>query len=113
MAEIAENLEKLRVTARRDEKLRSELIATRGHKNALKEFCDIASAQGCLMSPMELLTYGEESYAAMKRSTNGGGENSPLLECLDRMFVLLCGRLPIPFDRDCFIPCNAGAIPAA
>ncbi len=93
MAEIAENLEKLRVMARCDEKLRSELIATRGHKNALKEFCDIASAQGCLMSPMELLTYGEESYAAMKRSTNGGGENSPLLEWEDDYYELFLAEL--------------------
>ena len=28
---------------------------------------------------MDLITAGEEAYAAMRRSTNGGGENSPML----------------------------------
>ena len=29
---------------------------------------------------MDLITAGEEFYATMRRSTNGGGENSPMLE---------------------------------
>lgn len=29
---------------------------------------------------MELINAGEDFHAAMKRSTNGGGENSPALE---------------------------------
>ena len=29
---------------------------------------------------MDLISAGEEFYAAMRRSTNGGGENSPMLE---------------------------------
>ena len=39
---------------------------------------------------MDVVEAGEEMYAAIKRSTNGGGENSPMLEGQDdlyRMFL--------------------------
>ena len=31
---------------------------------------------------------GEDSYAAMRRSTNGGGENSPLLQGEDDLYEM-------------------------
>ena len=37
---------------------------------------------------MELVLAGEEFYATMKRSTNGGGENSPMLEGEDDFYEL-------------------------
>jgi hypothetical protein len=37
---------------------------------------------------MELICAGEEFHAAMKRSTNGGGENSPMLACNDDFYEL-------------------------
>ncbi|MCD7883646.1 MAG: hypothetical protein LUI87_08085 [Lachnospiraceae bacterium] len=36
-----------------------------------------------LLAEMDVIAAVEESYAAMKRSTNGGGENSPMLEAED------------------------------
>ena len=42
---------------------------------------------------MDLITYGEESYASMKRSTNGGGENSPMLEGEDDYYELFLMEL--------------------
>ena len=36
--------------------------------------------------PMEIIAAGEESYAAMKRSTNGGGENSPMAGIGDDLY---------------------------
>lgn len=38
--------------------------------------------------PMELINAGEEFYATMRRSTNGGGENSPKLSGEDDMYEL-------------------------
>ncbi len=38
------------------------------------------------MYEMELIGAGEEFYAAIKRSTNGGGENSPLLKGEDDFY---------------------------
>ena len=37
---------------------------------------------------MELVDAGEHLYAQMKRSTNGGGENSPVLEGEDDFYEL-------------------------
>lgn len=43
---------------------------------------------------MDLLQAGEELYAAMKRSTNGGGENSPVLKGEDDLYELFFAQLP-------------------
>ena len=37
---------------------------------------------------MDLVDAGEEAYAAMRRSTNGGGENSPLLQGEDDLYEM-------------------------
>ena len=42
---------------------------------------------------MDLITAGEEAYAAMRRSTNGGGENSPRLEGEDYRSERFCAGL--------------------
>ena len=42
---------------------------------------------------MDLIAAGEEFYAAMKRSTNGGGENSPMLEGEDDFYELFFAGL--------------------
>ena len=42
---------------------------------------------------MDLITAGEEAYAAMRRSTNGGGENSSMLEGEDDYYELFCGSV--------------------
>ena len=90
---VAENLEKLRSLARADAHLREALIRTKGEKDPLKEFCRISTQAGCPLAPMELVAYGEEMYASMRRSTNGGGENSPLPEWEDDYYELLIAEL--------------------
>ena len=42
---------------------------------------------------MDLISAGEEFYAAMRRSTNGGGENSPMLEGEDDFYELFFASL--------------------
>lgn len=42
---------------------------------------------------MDLINEGEELYAAMKRSTNGGGENSPMLEGEDDFYEMFFASL--------------------
>ena len=42
---------------------------------------------------MDVIIAGEEAYAAMKRSTNGGGENAPMLDGEDDFYELLLAAL--------------------
>ena len=42
---------------------------------------------------MDLISAGEDFYAEMRRSTNGGGENSPKLEGEDDFYELLMASL--------------------
>ena len=37
---------------------------------------------------MDVVQAGDEFYATMKRSTNGGGENSPVLEGEDDLYEM-------------------------
>ncbi|MCD8348209.1 MAG: hypothetical protein LUD16_09750 [Lachnospiraceae bacterium] len=46
-----------------------------------------------LLAEMDVIAAREESYAAMKRSTNGGGENSPMLEAEDDYYELFFAEL--------------------
>lgn len=89
----AEKLEILRRLAREDAALRKQLLSTRQSEDALEDFCRISSENGVDLSPIDIVMYGEESYAAMRRSTNGGGENSPLLEWEDDYYELFMAEL--------------------
>lgn len=81
-------LEELQKLAKRDGKLREALLATRSAPDPLSAFCRIAGEHGVELYLMDLVAAGEEFYASMRRSTNGGGENSPMLEGEDDFYEL-------------------------
>ena len=90
---ITEMLDELKSKARRDEKLRSELRDTRKDARPLSAFCRKCRELGYEIYDMVLITAGEEFYATMRRSTNGGGENSPMLEGEDDFYELFFAGL--------------------
>ncbi len=83
----------LRKKAQGDEDFRQQLLDTQKKKNPLAAFCEIARKEGHEIYEMDILTYGEEFYAAIKRSTNGGGENSPKLEGQDDYYDMFMAEL--------------------
>jgi hypothetical protein len=83
----------LRQKALKDEDFRRELLETQKEENPLAAFCEIARREGHEIYEMDILTYGEEFYAAIKRSTNGGGENSPKLEGQDDYYDMFMAEL--------------------
>lgn len=91
--EITEMLDELRSKARRDENLRAELLETRKAPQPLSAFCQKCRELGYEIYDMDLITAGEEFYATMRRSTNGGGENSPMLEGEDDFYELFFAGL--------------------
>ena len=91
--EITEMLDELKSKARRDEKLRAELLETMKDSQPLSAFCRKCRELGYEIYDMDLITAGEEAYAAMRRSTNGGGENSPMLEGEDDLYELFFAGL--------------------
>lgn len=88
-----EILEELSAKAVKDKTLREKLYATRSLESPLRAFSGVAAEYGYAISPMDIVEAGEEFHAAMKRSTNGGGENSPMLTSQDdfyaQFFVML------------------------
>lgn len=91
--EIPEILDKLRKKALGDPELKKTLMDTRTDADPIVSFCRTCRNLGYPIYEMELISAGEEFYAAMKRSTNGGGENSPVLEGEDDFYELFFASL--------------------
>ncbi len=90
---ITDTLEKLFDKAKVDSELRNKLIETKNSKNPVADFCQIATDNGFQMSVMDMINQGEEFYAEIKRSTNGGGENSPDLDFQNDEYSIFMMRL--------------------
>jgi len=89
----ADYLDELRRRAKQDEKLRQDLLDTRKDAEPLRAFCQKCRKLGYPVYEMDVIAAGEEFHAAMKRSTNGGGENSPMLEGQDDFYELFFAGL--------------------
>ena len=66
---IYDELENLKAQARLNPALAQALLDTRTVSNPVTAFCRIAQENGCTFSAMDLISAGEDSYAAMRRST--------------------------------------------
>lgn len=90
---IADKLEILLSKAKNDDALKQKLLDTRTAPDPLAAFCRIAGESGVDISVMDMVNQGEEFYAEIKRSTNGGGENSPDLEFQNDEYSIFMMRL--------------------
>lgn len=88
MKDVVGMLDELQKKALKNEELRQAFLATRKADNPLATFCQICRNAGYDIYEMEVICAGEEFHAAMKRSTNGGGENSPMLAYNDDFYEL-------------------------
>ena len=93
MADIVGMLDELQNRALKDEKLKKQLLATRTESDPVAAFCRTCRELGYEIYEMELISAGEEFHASMKRSTNGGGENSPMLKDEDDFYELFFANL--------------------
>ena len=72
-------LEELQRKAKQDPLLKKRFLETRKAADPVTAFCNLCQELGYPVYAMDLIGTGEEFYAAIRRSTNGGGENSPAL----------------------------------
>ncbi|MEE0435102.1 MAG: hypothetical protein UDB11_06830 [Peptococcaceae bacterium] len=91
--DLHDTLTALRHLAEKDAAVRDRLLASRDADNAEEVFCQEATALGYPLSLVELAFAGEADYATMRRATNGGGENSPVLEGEDDYYELFMSEL--------------------
>ena len=91
--DITEMLDMLLDKASRNPQLKDRLLKTQESTNPLSDFCKIANENGLPMSVMDIINQGEEFYAEIKRSTNGGGENSPDLDFQNDEYSIFMMRL--------------------
>ena len=88
-----EILEEVRKVAKQDNDFRIKLLNTENMSNPVTEFCKVCQEAGYEIYAIDLINAGEEAYAAMRRSTNGGGENSPLLLGEDDLYAMFLEEL--------------------
>ena len=93
MADIIGMLDELQNKALRDGKLKERFLATRDDPSPVSAFCRVCRDDGYGVYEMELVCAGEDFHAAMKRSTNGGGENSPMLAGQDDFYELFLAAI--------------------
>lgn len=76
--DTASELANLKERAKKDVRLREELIKTRNAPDKIKAFCDKCAELGYEhITVYELVSAGEEFCAEMLRSVNGGGVEAP------------------------------------
>ncbi len=92
--EVSVYLDALYRKATEDRELLERLWATRRNPNPLSAFCEVCREEGFPVYEMDLIEAGESFYAAIRRSTNGGGENSPLLKGEDDFYEMFFAALP-------------------
>ncbi len=90
---VIEMLDELEKKALHDKALRLALLETRTMENPLQCFCKKCQELGYEIYPMDVVNAGEDFYGSMRRSTNGGGENSPKLDGEDDFFELFMTSL--------------------
>lgn len=88
-----ELLDSLQKKALNDPALRAELLATRSDPQPFPAFCKKCRELGYEIYEMDVIAAGEESYAAMRRSTNGGGENHPMIGDEDDLYEMFFAGL--------------------
>lgn len=93
MKNTVELLDEIQNRALLDRNLREQFLQTRKTDDPLGEFCRVCRGLGYEIYPMDVIQAGDEFYATMKRSTNGGGENSPVLEGEDDLYEMFFASL--------------------
>ncbi len=90
---VDEILTELRRLAAEDPLFLRALLETASQKDPLSAFCRLSTGAGYPLYEMDMIDAGEAAYAAMKRSTNGGGENSPALEYQEDYYEMFLADL--------------------
>ena len=91
--DTGEKLEQLKNMSLKDKNLLKSLLATKNSSKPIAEFCRLARESGIEIYEMDIVAFGEDSYAAMRRSTNGGGENAPLLKWENDAYEMFIAEL--------------------
>lgn len=91
--DTAAMLDELQRKAKQNDEIKKVLLETRKDQKPVAAFCKKCQEMGYPIYEMDLISAGEEFYASMRRSTNGGGENSPMLEGEDDFYELFFASL--------------------
>lgn len=78
--------DRMEQVAAKNREFREAVLDAYDNQAPLRDFCCICRDAGIEVYPMDIVDADETAYAAMRRSTNGGGENSPHLQWEGEIF---------------------------
>ncbi len=78
--------DKIKELAASDKDFKEALLKAYESDASTANFCRVCNEKGIEIFPMDIAEADESVYAAMRRSTNGGGENSPHLGWEENVF---------------------------
>ncbi len=81
--------DKIKEAAAEDVSFKESLLKAYESDAPTVNFCKVCNEHGIDIYPMDIAEADESVYAAMRRSTNGGGENSPHLGWEENIFEAL------------------------
>lgn len=93
MSDIVGMLDELQHKTNQNPEWRVRFFESRKAEDPLAAFCGICRELGYEIYEMDMINAGEDFYASMRRSTNGGGENSPKLDGEDDFYELFFAGL--------------------
>ncbi len=79
-------LDNIKSKSEEDPGFRDRLLSAYEGDNPIADFCKVCQDAGIEIYPMDIADADESVYASMRRSTNGGGENSPHLGWEEEIF---------------------------
>lgn len=91
--QTGEILVKIIDIARENSDIRAALRDAASSQYPASAIAKVSTEMGYPISAMDIVDIGADMYAHMKRSTNGGGENSPVLEGEDDFFAIFLSEL--------------------
>lgn len=92
-------LETTKTKASEDEVFKQALVDAYKSEKPIVNFCHVCNEAGIEIYPMDVADLDESFYAAMRRSTNGGGENSPHLGWEENVFEEFINSLQITMNN--------------
>ena len=93
MADIAGMLDELQQKTRKNPEWKEAFFRSREAEDPLSDFCRRARECGIEIDSLAMHPAGADVFASMRRTTNGGGENSPKLAGEDDFYELFFAGL--------------------
>lgn len=92
--------DEIRRRSNEDLSFAKRLVRASESESGIVDFCKVCNEAGIEVYPLDIADVDESAYAGMRRSTNGGGENSPHLNWEEGIFADLIKDIKVNIGEE-------------